>query len=52
MTRFFALLPVRDEAGIMGQCLEHMLQWSDSLYVFDRGDLESPERNPGSRFLL
>ncbi len=26
MTRFFALLPVRDEAGIMGQCLEHMLQ--------------------------
>ncbi len=26
MTRFFALLPVRDEADIMGQCLEHMLQ--------------------------
>lgn len=38
-----ALLPVCDEAGIMGQCLEHMLQWSDSLYMFDTSGLESPE---------
>lgn len=35
--RFHALLPVRDEADIIGQSLRHLLGWADAVYVFDSG---------------
>jgi glycosyltransferase involved in cell wall biosynthesis len=35
--RFHALLPVRDESDIIGQCLAHLLHWADAIYVFDTG---------------
>jgi len=38
--RFHALLPVRDEADIIGQCLSHMLTWADAIYVFDTGSVD------------
>lgn len=31
------MLPVRDEADIIGQCLRHLLAWADAIYVFDTG---------------
>ena len=39
--KFAALLPVRDEADIVGQCLEHVLQWADAIYVFDTGSVDN-----------
>ncbi len=39
--KFVALLPVRDEADIIGQCLEHALQWADAIYVFDTGSADN-----------
>ena len=41
MPAFFALLPVRDEADIIGQCLDHALRWADEIYVFDTGSVEN-----------
>lgn len=38
--RFFSLLPVRDEADIIEQCLEALLKWSDYVYVFDTGSVD------------
>lgn len=38
--RFHALLPVRDEADIIGQSLRHMLTWADAIYVFDTGSVD------------
>ena len=38
--RFHALLPVRDEADIVGQCLRHLLTWADAVYVFDTGSAD------------
>jgi glycosyltransferase involved in cell wall biosynthesis len=38
--KFYALLPVRDEADIIGQCLRHLLTWVDSVYVFDTGSVD------------
>ena len=38
--RFHALLPVRDEADIIAQCLSHLLTWSDAVYVFDTGSVD------------
>ncbi len=38
--RFHALLPVRDEADIIGQCLRHLLTWADAVYVFDTGSVD------------
>jgi hypothetical protein len=38
--RFHALLPVRDEADIIGQSLTHMLTWADAIHVFDTGSLD------------
>ena len=38
--RFHALLPVRDEADIVGQCLRHLLNWADAVYVFDTGSAD------------
>ena len=41
MPAFFALLPVRDEADIIGQCLDHALKWADQVYVFDTGSVDN-----------
>jgi glycosyltransferase involved in cell wall biosynthesis len=38
--RFHALLPVRDEADIVGQCLRQLLAWADAVYVFDTGSAD------------
>ena len=38
--RFICLLPVRDEADIIGQCLRHLLTWADAIYVFDTGSVD------------
>lgn len=38
--RFHALLPVRDEADIIGQCLRQALQWAEAIYVFDTGSVD------------
>jgi glycosyltransferase involved in cell wall biosynthesis len=39
--RFHALLPVRDEADIIGQSLTHLLTWVDAVYVFDTGSVDN-----------
>jgi glycosyltransferase involved in cell wall biosynthesis len=39
--KYHALLPVRDEADIVGQCLDHVLQWADAIYVFDTGSVDN-----------
>ena len=39
--KFVALLPVRDEADIIGQCLQHMLRWADAIYIFDTGSVDN-----------
>jgi len=31
---------VRDEADIIGQCLDHLLTWSDEIFVFDTGSVD------------
>jgi hypothetical protein len=41
MPAFFALLPVRDEADIIGQCLDHALGWANEIYVFDTGSVDN-----------
>jgi glycosyltransferase involved in cell wall biosynthesis len=41
MPAFFALLPVRDEADIIDQCLDHALRWADEVYVFDTGSVDN-----------
>ena len=38
---FIALLPVRDEADIIGQSLRHALAWADAIYVFDSGSVDN-----------
>jgi len=35
------MLPVRDEADIIGQSLDHLLRWADSIYVFDNGSIDN-----------
>lgn len=39
--KFICLLPVRDEADIIGHCLQHVLQWSDAIYVVDTGSVDN-----------
>jgi glycosyltransferase involved in cell wall biosynthesis len=39
--KFHALLPVRDEADIIGQYLEQALTWADAIYVFDTGSVDN-----------
>jgi glycosyltransferase involved in cell wall biosynthesis len=39
--KFTCLLPVRDEADIIGQCLQHLLLWADAIYVFDTGSVDN-----------
>lgn len=41
MPQFVCILPVRDEADIISQCLRHALQWSDAIYVFDTGSVDN-----------
>jgi glycosyltransferase involved in cell wall biosynthesis len=41
MPAFHSLLPVRDERDIISQCLDHMLQWVDAVYVFDTGSVDN-----------
>ncbi|HYF37471.1 MAG TPA: glycosyltransferase family 2 protein, partial [Prosthecobacter sp.] len=38
--RFHVLLPVRDEADIIRQCLRHLLGWADRICVFDTGSVD------------
>lgn len=38
--RFHALLPVRDEADILPECLDHLLSWADAVYVADTGSTD------------
>lgn len=38
--KFHCILPVRDEADIIGQCLHQMLTWADAIYVFDTGSVD------------
>ena len=38
--RFVVLLPLRDEADIIGQCLRHLLEWAGAIYVFDTGSVD------------
>ena len=40
MPGFHALLPVRDEADIIEQCLNRLLAWADAVYVFDTGSVD------------
>lgn len=40
MAKFFALLPVRDEGDIIRECLKHLLQWADRIFVFDTGSID------------
>lgn len=40
MAKFFALLSVRDEADIIGQCLTHLLSWADRIFIFDTGSVD------------
>jgi glycosyltransferase involved in cell wall biosynthesis len=39
-SRFTALLPVRDEADIVDQCLAYALRWADAIHVFDTGSVD------------
>ena len=38
--KFHCLLPVRDEADVIAQCLRHALTWVDAIYVFDTGSVD------------
>jgi len=38
--KFHILLPVRDEADIIAQCLRHALTWADAIYIFDTGSVD------------
>jgi glycosyltransferase involved in cell wall biosynthesis len=38
--KFHAMLPVRDEADIIAQSLNHLLLWADAIYVFDTGSVD------------
>jgi len=38
--RFHVLLPFRDEADIIGQCLKDLLRWADTVYAFDTGSVD------------
>jgi glycosyltransferase involved in cell wall biosynthesis len=38
---FHCLLPVRDEADIIDQCLRHLLTWADAIYIFDTGSVDN-----------
>lgn len=38
--KFVCLLPVREEADIIHQCLEHLLLWADAICVFDTGSVD------------
>jgi glycosyltransferase involved in cell wall biosynthesis len=39
--KFYCLLPLRDEADIIGQCLERLLTWADGIFIFDTGSVDN-----------
>jgi glycosyltransferase involved in cell wall biosynthesis len=39
--QLFCLLPVRDEADIISQCLDHLLIWADKIFIFDTGSIDT-----------
>jgi glycosyltransferase involved in cell wall biosynthesis len=41
MPKFICILPVRDEADVIDQCLRHALKWADAIYVFDTGSVDN-----------
>jgi hypothetical protein len=40
MSRFHALLVVRDEVDIIEESLQHLASWADAVYVFDTGSVD------------
>lgn len=40
MPKFICLLPIRDEADIIGECLDNLSTWADEIYVFDTGSVD------------
>ncbi|MGL5033605.1 MAG: glycosyltransferase family 2 protein [Microcystaceae cyanobacterium] len=38
--KFHALLPIRDEADIIAQCLERLVTWADHITIFDTGSVD------------
>ena len=41
MPQFSCILPVRDEADIISQCLKQALGWADAIHVFDTGSIDN-----------
>jgi glycosyltransferase involved in cell wall biosynthesis len=41
MPEFVVILPVREEADIIAQCLDHLLGWADAIYAFDTGSVDN-----------
>jgi len=39
--QFHAILPVRDEADIISQSLQHLLKWANAIYLFDTGSVDN-----------
>jgi len=38
--KFHAIMIIRDEADVIGECLTHLLTWCDSLSVYDTGSTD------------
>jgi hypothetical protein len=38
--KFHALLPIRDEADVIAQCVASLLDWADKIYIFDTGSVD------------
>ena len=38
--KFHALLPIRDEADVIAQCITSLLDWADKIYIFDTGSVD------------
>jgi glycosyltransferase involved in cell wall biosynthesis len=39
--RFHGLMLTRDDADIIGQCIDHALTWCDAIHVYDTGSTDS-----------
>lgn len=37
--KFVTLLPGRDEADIMAQCINGLLRWADEIFILDTGSI-------------
>lgn len=38
--RFHGMMLLRDEEDVIGQCLGHLLEWIDALYIYDLGSTD------------